>query len=356
MCSVQVSSWSFRSDSKTGPESHSPALTVGLCLVFGSGRSGSVLLWQPVSGPLGFLSGWAPAGAAVYRGCCRGDKGSASRRAWTVPTGSEGVVAKPRTVTDQQHQQTGDRLHRHHQVNTRWGEHTHTASSNVLCLGFVVQVCFCVTAQVWFGRWSQRIVGNRSVRRTSTCWRRRTRVSSVGRQKGAGSNWTPTWRSEVTTDSQTELTWPPHSETKDPCDCHWSPGESQPSHHDDASAVFLPSEEELPVWDPGGVQTVTAPAQSEGPAALAAGKYTHTHTQKHSLTCMTDIVSVCRWITSYQVRSSPSSSILFFLQNPSLWTQVDHLNNLVLHLSPVHLWRLHIFSTCSQSVVPLQCF
>lgn len=65
--------------------------------------------------------------------------------------------------------------------------------------------------------------------------------------------------------------------------CHCLVGEPQQCHHDDAPAYFQSGAEELPVWDPGGVQTVSAPEEPEGPAALATGQNTHTHTQKVTL-------------------------------------------------------------------------
>lgn len=49
-------------------------------------------------------------------------------------------------------------------------------------------------------------------------------------------------------------------------------GEPQQNPDDDAPTVFLSGEEELPVRHPGGVQTVGARAQPEGPGALAAGE------------------------------------------------------------------------------------
>lgn len=55
-------------------------------------------------------------------------------------------------------------------------------------------------------------------------------------------------------------------------------GEPQCDHYDDASADFLPSEEELPAWLPGGVKALDAPAQFESTASLAAGECSHTHT------------------------------------------------------------------------------
>lgn len=56
-------------------------------------------------------------------------------------------------------------------------------------------------------------------------------------------------------------------------------GELQWINHDDASADFLLGKEKLPARHPSGVQAVRPPAQPEGPAALAAGKYTQNYTQ-----------------------------------------------------------------------------
>lgn len=56
-------------------------------------------------------------------------------------------------------------------------------------------------------------------------------------------------------------------------------GELQWIKHDDASADFLLGKEKLPARHPSGVQAVRPPAQPEGPAALAAGKYTQNYTQ-----------------------------------------------------------------------------
>lgn len=62
------------------------------------------------------------------------------------------------------------------------------------------------------------------------------------------------------------------SRTSSDCVTSRAAGEPQQNPDDDAPAVFQPSEEELPVGHPGGVQTVAAPAQPEGPGALAAGE------------------------------------------------------------------------------------
>lgn len=62
------------------------------------------------------------------------------------------------------------------------------------------------------------------------------------------------------------------SRTGSDCVASRAAGEPQQNPDDDAPAVFLPGEEELPVRYPGGVQTVAAPAQPEGPGALVAGE------------------------------------------------------------------------------------
>lgn len=64
--------------------------------------------------------------------------------------------------------------------------------------------------------------------------------------------------------------------------CRWCPGELERSGDDDASAPFLPDQKELPVWDPGGVQAVDAPAQPESTAALAAGNRAGAHLNRNS--------------------------------------------------------------------------
>lgn len=188
-------------------------------------------------------------------------------------------------------------------------------------------MCVCITAQVLFGKWSRRIAGSRSITRTSACWRKPTRISWVGSPPAAGSDWR-TWRWEVNMHLKhahlpkkihTQFEFQLSTELRGKLWCHWLSGEPQRGHHDDASAVFLPSEEELPVWYPSGVQAVGASAQPESSAALAAGKHSHTtmdtHLSRNTHSCMTGIIlcpggqSASRCHLPHRLQSSSSSKV-----------------------------------------------
>lgn len=61
-----------------------------------------------------------------------------------------------------------------------------------------------------------------------------------------------------------------------------------------------------------------------------------TPAQNMCLTHVTDNMMVCRWITSFQALSSPSSSTLFLLPNPLPWTQVITSTTSICFLYPAN--------------------
>lgn len=81
----------------------------------------------------------------------------------------------------------------------------------------------------------------------------------------------PTWRSEVNTNTHRH-TSQRHAGLTETVTSR-AAGEPQQNPDDDAPTVYLSGEEELPLRHPGGVQTVGAPAQPEGPGSLAAGEH-----------------------------------------------------------------------------------